>query len=360
VLILIMSLLAVLMRQQGREMRDVGRIARDIAHGDLTTDIRVVREDETGQIFHNLLIMRNRLYEIAHAMRQGSQRMTEASEVMLESGHASASGAEQQRESSASMAAALEQLSASVEHIGQNSESVYRVAEAAGATSHSGAESVRESVRKMQTIAETVMASSDAIEELNAWSERIGEIVTSIKSIADQTNLLALNAAIEAAIEAARAGEHGRGFAVVADEVRVLAARTAEATEEINTMVESIRSSTSGAVNTMREGVAHVDEGVQIATAAGDSVADIEVQTAEVVDATHQIQQVLQEQAQAASLNWLTPTRSRLTARCPPASACMTLQTVCEISPRSSKPENLTPLRNEKARENAGFLLSAP
>jgi PAS domain S-box-containing protein len=296
VLILVMGLLSVLMRQQAREMRDVGRIASDIAHGDLTTDIRVVREDETGQIFHNLLIMRNRLYEIAHAMRQGSQRMTEASDIMLESGHASAAGAEQQRESSASMAAALEQLSASVEHIGQNSESVYRVAEAAGATSHSGAESVRESVRKMQTIAETVMASSDAIEELNAWSERIGEIVTSIKGIADQTNLLALNAAIEAA----RAGEHGRGFAVVADEVRVLAARTAEATEEINAMVESIRSSTSGAVDKMREGVAHVDEGVQIATAAGDSVADIEVQTAEVVDATHQIQQVLQEQAQAA------------------------------------------------------------
>uniref|UniRef100_A0A486XLN3 Methyl-accepting chemotaxis protein n=1 Tax=Rheinheimera sp. BAL341 TaxID=1708203 RepID=A0A486XLN3_9GAMM len=70
--------------------------------------------------------------------------------------------------------------------------------------------------------------------QLSEQAKNIDEIVTTIKAIADQTNLLALNAAIEAA----RAGESGRGFAVVADEVRKLAARTADATAEITTVVK--------------------------------------------------------------------------------------------------------------------------
>ena len=101
------------------------------------------------------------------------------------------------------------------------------------------------------------------MQDINASSKKIAEIISVIDGIAFQTNILALNAAVEAA----RAGEQGRGFAVVASEVRSLAGSSAEAAREIRAIiVNSVEKIEQGSAlvadagRTMREIVASVDQ----------------------------------------------------------------------------------------------------
>jgi methyl-accepting chemotaxis protein len=118
-----------------------------------------------------------------------------------------------------------------------------------GASIHEIAENAFEAARVGTAAVTMADATNSTVARLGDSSEEIGQVVNLITAIAEQTNLLALNATIEAA----RAGESGRGFAVVAAEVKELARQTSQATRDISTRIEAVRTETRDAVTGIAE-----------------------------------------------------------------------------------------------------------
>ncbi|HIK33432.1 MAG TPA: GAF domain-containing protein [Oscillatoriales cyanobacterium M4454_W2019_049] len=173
----------------------------------------------------------------------------------------------------------VEQMTRSIQAVAQNARRAAEVAKMASNTAESGGVAMDRTVANILNLRETVASTAKKVKQLGESSQQISKVVSLIDQIALQTNLLAINAGIEAA----RAGEEGQGFAVVAEEVGELAARSANATKEIERIVENIQLETAQVVEAMEQSTAQVVEGTHLVENAKQSLSQI-VQVSRQID----------------------------------------------------------------------------
>lgn len=269
-----------------RPIRRLTAATQTLASNDLAVSIPYGdRSDEVGQLARAVIVFQQGLREaeanrgaaaevrIAADAARGAALRAMADQVETEAGGAVLLIEERMKEmaqSAQSMAAGTDVIAADSASVAEAAVEAQRNVQAVAAATEELGASVREITHQVTSASTATRRASDKgsqgrerIATLAQEVDRIGGVAKAIAEIAGQTNLLALNATIEAA----RAGDAGKGFAVVASEVKQLAAQTAKATEEIARQVHEIAVATDGAVEIVREMVEAVREVDEAATA---------------------------------------------------------------------------------------------
>jgi methyl-accepting chemotaxis protein len=268
-------------RQVGAEPEFTATALSRIAGGDLTHEIELGSADPKS-ILAAAHAMQTHLRELINKIVLSSEAVLKTSDSLRSNSTNISLRTEEQSSATSAIAAAVEQLTLSLDAEEKVREGLNGVTATTGTISR---------------VANSMIQSSAMMDELSSKVDGINGIARTIRDIADQTNLLALNAAIEAA----RAGEQGRGFAVVADEVRKLAERTTASTLEISTMITGVQNSTKVAQENLSLTQRLALEGAQYTEEVQSSVLGLNQATSSVRDAVDSIKLALQEQSAAST-----------------------------------------------------------
>jgi len=202
-------------------LQETTGIAHQMAHGDFSHRLHVTRQDEVGSVIKAFNEISDGLSQLVLGIRASADQVNETAENMTGRNVRLESRASEQTQALKIAMDFIREVQAVIEENVATANQAMQIASNMSQIAAQSSVSVNEAVHEMAMIKQS--------------SLKITEIISIIDGIAFQTNILALNAAVEAA----RAGESGRGFAVVAAEVRSLAKRSADASKDIKSLIQT-------------------------------------------------------------------------------------------------------------------------
>lgn len=203
---------------------DVGRILGEIADGNLSVD---VEKNETYYIgdfkvlFKSLKSIHANLMNVIRDISHIANQVDTSADQVSKEAQALFQGTTEQ-------AVSIDGLVSNVTTItSQIQTSTMRCGNASQLVDKATGYTVEADTKMEQLITTT--------KNIDQSSAQIITIIKTIEDISLQTNILALNASIEAG----RSGTAGKGFSVIANEIRDLAAKSAEAAQNTNNLINS-------------------------------------------------------------------------------------------------------------------------
>ncbi|WP_115717671.1 methyl-accepting chemotaxis protein [Gallaecimonas mangrovi] len=257
-----------------RPLAELLSVQHDAAQGNISREVVYQSHNEFGLLSSSTNQLLAHLRQLIGQLHDGSRQLSEVSELNREQSQATRQALECQRQQTLQVTTAMTEMEKAVQEVAQSSaETLSRVMDMDAAVSR-GRTQVDGSMQASHQLATRLDNTSQAIQQVENYSQQIGSVLDVIQGVAEQTNLLALNAAIEAA----RAGDHGRGFAVVASEVRHLAQQTSASAKTIHGMIENLQKSTAQAVQLMQDSQQQMQQGLeqnQLAATAMDDISKL-------------------------------------------------------------------------------------
>jgi methyl-accepting chemotaxis protein len=232
-------------------LRKLASACRQVTEGHFNVRVDVASQDEIGEIVSGFNMMINTLDELFREVKGGVKNLVGVAGNLSAFSHELVETIGEQRGHVANISAATNEATVTINEISENLAMTVGFSKEINSNASETDDQIYHSVQAMDKSSESMTKTVKLMEYLSKKSKEISSILSIIGKIAQQTNLLSLNATIEAA----RAGKHGKGFAVVAGEVKELAARTAKATQEIESMVGSFQESVNQIIKGVRVNV---------------------------------------------------------------------------------------------------------
>ena len=272
-------------RSVGQPLQELSGAVTVLASGDLSRPFHSERRDEIGALIRDVEGMRLRFQQMMSAVRSSVDSIGTASSEIATGNLDLSHRTEQTATNLQQAASSMTQLTGTVKQSADSARQANQLAASAAQVAARGGSVVSQVVTTM--------------DEINASSKKISDIIGVIDGIAFQTNILALNAAVEAA----RAGEQGRGFAVVASEVRSLAQRSAQAAKEIKGLIGASVEKVEGGARLVADAGATMTEIVGSVQRVTDIIGEITSASVEQAEGINQVSSAVTQLDQMTQQN---------------------------------------------------------